>query len=131
MSGGSSSPIDPRVAERFRLAGRSIEWKSLAAPTRAEHGVRLATLHEETTRVAERETTSGHELVVDSGPVGALVLLLEVDRRGLPSELAPIDGGRIEGFADGALRAVWGAGPAPAPGTLWKEIVNLARYALR
>jgi len=131
MSDGSSPVIDPRIIDRFRNAGRSIQWQSAVPNEGANPRTRIATLHEQPARVVERETESGHEMIVDSGPVGALVLVLEVDRRGLPHAIAPVSAGRIEGFPDGALRAIWETGPLPAPGTVWKDVLDLARYALR
>ena len=50
---------------------------------------------------------------VDSGPVGALVLLLEADRRGRPRLLVAQNAGRDPGFPSGALVAA--RGPVPDP----------------
>jgi hypothetical protein len=123
--------IDPRIVDRFRSAGRSIQWRSITSNEGADHRARIATLYEEPARIEERETAAGREMVVDSGPVGALVMVLEVDRQGLPHTLDPVEGGRIEGFPNGALRAVWTTGPVPAAGATWKDVLDLARYALR
>ncbi len=131
MSIGSSPVIDPRIIDRFRTAGRSIQWQSVVPNEGGSSHARIATLHEQPARVEERETVSGREMIVDSGPVGALVLVLEVDRHGLPHALDPVAGGETEGFPEGALRAIWGTGPVPAPGAVWKDVLNLARYALR
>ncbi|MFZ0698932.1 MAG: hypothetical protein WAN74_01885 [Thermoplasmata archaeon] len=131
MSIGAPPVIDPRVIDRFRSAGRSIQWQAVDSSEGGNHRTRIATLYEQSARVEERATAASREMVVDSGPVGALVLVLEVDRQGLPHALDPVAGGQIEGFPDGALRAVWKTGPLPPPGTTWKDVIDLARYALR
>ena len=131
MSIGGPPVIDPRIIDRFRNAGRSIQWQSLVPNEGGSPRARIAPLHAQPARVEERETASGREMIVDSGPVGALVLVLEVDRRGLPHALDPVAAREIEGFPDGALRAVWEIGPVPVPGPVWKEVLDLARYALR
>ena len=81
--------------------------------------------------MARSETPTGLELRVDAGPVGALVLLLEMDRRGLPSGLGAADGSRDPAFPSGALVAVWGSGTVPADSRpQLSDLVDLARYAL-
>lgn len=125
--------IDPRAIDRFRVAGRSIRWQERSWESSDRHRVRIATLREESARVEEWGSVSGRELVVDSSPVGALILALEVDRDGPPAEIGPVDGGALPGFPDGALRAEWRtvAARSQTPPPTWKEIVGLARYALR
>lgn len=132
MNATEWSNLDPGLLERFRKAGASIAWRgadgtarrghSPAAPPKAE----IAHLNEEEARV-EREAR-GKVVRVDSGPVGALVLILEIDRRGPPTSLtASAAGGRFPG---GALEGRWSAGPT-LPGQLpLSDLVGLARYAL-
>lgn len=125
--------IDPRAVERFRAAGHSIQWRETAPPTPTHLRVRIALLREEAARIEERSSDSGREVIVDSSPVGALVLVLEVDRDGPPTTLGSVEGGVIPGFPDGALRAEWRteAVAATEPTAAWRDIVGLARYALR
>ncbi len=132
MSAGPAPAIDPRLALRFRAAGESVHWQEIVSEQGHRHRLRIATLHEQPARIEERRTDSGREMVVDSGPVGALVLVLEVDRRGLPQALRAIPAGEIDGFPDGALKAIWAPTPMPPVplGPVWKDIVDLARYAL-
>jgi len=70
-------------------------------------------------------------IAVDSGPVGALALLLEADVRGVPHALGAANAGRDPAFPSGALVATWGskAPPADSRPTL-RDLVELARYAL-
>jgi len=70
-------------------------------------------------------------VAVDSGPVGALALLLEADTRGLPSALGAANAGRDPAFLAGSLVAMWGPTPPPydTRPTL-RDVVELARYAL-
>jgi len=122
------------LLQRFRSAGAEIQWRD-AAPAgrarragRASEHVRIAHLHDEEARVLERADGS---LVVDSGPVGALVLLLEIDRRGPPSLLRARDAGAEPGFGQGAVEARWGTAEAVEGPTLpIADLVGLARYAL-
>lgn len=70
--------------------------------------------------------------VVDSGPVGALVLLLEIDRRGPPTLLTTHAAGQRPGFSQGALEARWApTRGADEPAIPLRDLVELARYALR
>jgi hypothetical protein len=126
--------VDPGLLTRFRSAGAELLWRE-EKPARRRSGaagakdrIRIAHLHDEEARVLE---LADGGLVVDSGPVGALVLLMEIDRRGLPHALEAKDGGTRPGFAQGALEAHWG-GPAGAnaPGLPLKDVIQLARYAL-
>jgi hypothetical protein len=58
-------------------------------------------------------------------------LLLEIDRRGLPTALGAAEGGRDPTFPAGAIVAAWGRATAPEdsrPGL--SDLVELARYAL-
>jgi hypothetical protein len=120
-------PVDQALIARFRGAGGAIAWRTESAPGT---GIRLARLDDEEARVESR--SGGHELLVESGPVGALVLLLEVDRRGELPRLSSIEGGAETGFPSGAIRARWAPEVAEETGgPTWRELVRLARFALR
>ena len=70
-------------------------------------------------------------LAVDSGPVGALVVLLEIDRRGAPSALGAENAGRNAAFPSGAIVAAWGKVTVPTDSRPHvQDLVELARYAL-
>ena len=132
MNSNPALPIDPRLVPRFRAAGTAIHWQELPFEGGEGYRLRISTLHEQPARVEERRTVAGGEMIVDSSPVGALVLVLEVDRRGLPQALNAVPAGGIDGFPDGALKATWVPGPAPSIplGPTWKDVLDLARYAL-
>ena len=133
MSGPESLAIDPGLLARYRDAGRRIAWR--APPRRsgraAGRRVRIAHLHDEEARVEEWGTERRAGLAVDSGPVGALVLLLEIDRRGPPTALGAENAGRNAAFPSGAIVAAWGrvAVPTDARPRI-ADLVELARYAL-
>jgi hypothetical protein len=135
--------IDPGLAERFRAAAAQIQWrepdgpppgkaksksKAKAPPSRQ---VRIAHLNDEEARVEADETKASSTWVVDSGPVGALVLLLEVQRRGPPARLSTRDANPSGPFPMGAIEACWErsgpAGPYELPAG---DLILLARYAL-
>jgi len=125
--------VAPGLLERFRSAGLTIEWRPASGTSgRKKKNVRIAHLFQEEARVETQKTAGGTSLKVDSGPVGALVLLLEGDRRGPPRCLVSQNAGRDPAFPSGALVAVWGPledppsdGPVRVP-----DLVELARYAL-
>ncbi len=130
----SSLPVDEGLLRRLREAGDAIAWRARrpAKGRRPKGGpARVARLHEEEARVELRSSTAGTTMVVESGPVGALVLLLEIDRRGAPTSLGATDAGRDPGFPSGAIVAGWGrdAGPFDSRPTV-RDLVELARYAL-
>jgi hypothetical protein len=83
--------------------------------------------------VEEQKRGRGFSLWVDSGPVGALVLLLEAGVRGPPSRIEGIEGTLEPRFPSGAIRASWGASSPSAGGSrvTVTDLVELARYALR
>jgi hypothetical protein len=120
------------LLERFRSAAGQIEWRPAKGRSKRGTKVRIAHLFQEEARVETREGPDGLALAVDSGPVGALVLLLEADRRGAPRLLLAQNAGRDAAFPSGALVAVWGAlADPPADGTVRvADLVELARYAL-
>ncbi len=125
--------VSEGLLERFRAAGARVAWRD--APTakgerrRRGSAARIAHLHDEEARVE----SSPSVWTVESGPVGALLLLLEVDRRGPPSALVAHAAGARPGFGQGAIEASWEArGPradrgSPVP---LADLVELARYAL-
>jgi len=130
-----ASSVGPGLLARFRAAGGEIQWREVvttvprgrkrpAAPDR----VRIAHLHDEEARILER---SDGGRVVESGPVGALVLLLEIDRRGPPTLLVAREANAVPEFTQGAIEARWGPGAAATgPSLPISDLVGLARYAL-
>ncbi len=125
-------PIDEGLLARFRAASAAIAWrpartKGPGAPSRR---ARVAHLHDEEARVEQWGRPPGGGVEVDSGPVGALVILLEADRRGVVPALAAREAGADPRFPQGALRATWGGDPAPPGGPTVRDLVELARYAL-
>ena len=135
-------PLDTGLLDRFRLAGAQIVWrpaprsKGKPNPSRTRPAVgvesrRVAHLNDEEANVERRGPPSAPTLVVDSGPVGALVLLLEMDERGLPHRLTTYEAGRLLGFPRGALEASWDPAVGDSPLELpLSDVVGLARYAL-
>lgn len=133
--------LDTGLAERFRAAGAQIQWrdpegdgaahakaKDRSAPARQ---VRIAHLNDEEARVEAAEGKLSSTWIVDSGPVGALVLLLEIQRRGPPARLAPRDADPSGPFPMGAIEACWERRAASAPYELpARDLILLARYAL-
>ncbi|MGI0071836.1 MAG: hypothetical protein ACRECT_07240 [Thermoplasmata archaeon] len=134
MSAAAGSiPIDPGLLARYREAGGRIAWRPAPTTGRRAAGrrARIAHLNDEEARVEEWGRGGRAGLVVDSGPLGALVVLLEVDRRGPPTTLGAQDAGHAPAFPSGAIVAAWGtlavrtdSRPRVA------DLVELARYAL-
>ena len=125
--------IDPGLRQRLADAGRAIVWEELRPPPR-RRGVprpRLARLREERARVEVEERDGRTVMRATAGPVGALVVLLEAERRGAPSSLGSRNAGREAAFPDGSIVAAWGGTPpeADARPTV-RDLVELARYAL-
>ena len=133
MSAPGPLAIDPGLLRRYRDAGRRIAWRPAPKGVRRLTGrkARIAHLHDEEARVEEWGTARRVGIAVDSGPVGALVLLLEIDRRGPPTALGAEEAGRDAAFPSGAIVAAWGdvAVPVDARPRL-VDLVELARYAL-
>jgi hypothetical protein len=134
---GSILPIAPGLLERFRQAGSKIAWRPAARspgkPTRpgGARRARIAHLNDEESRVEDDQPDAGYRIVTDSGPVGALVLVLEIDRRGPPDRLRAHEAGKLPGFPSGSLEAVWGAPPRKDdPILALPDLIGLARYAL-
>jgi hypothetical protein len=129
----SPLPIDPGLLARYREAGRQIAWRPAPRSPRRAPGrkARVAHLNDEDARVEEWGTARSHGMATDSGPVGALVLLLEIDRRGLPSALGAENAGRDAAFPSGAIVAGWGGATVPTDARpKLEDLVELARYAL-
>ncbi len=126
-------PIDPGLLARYRAAGAKIAWRPAPKGPRRPPGrtARIAHLHDEEARVEAWGTARRVGLAVESGPVGALVLLLEIDRRGLPTALGAENAGRDPAFPAGAIVAAWGRGAVPADARpRLTDLIELARYAL-
>jgi hypothetical protein len=125
-------PADAGLLARFRGAGRQIAWRPAPKGRRPTgRKARIAHLHDEEARVEEWGTTRRRGIAVDSGPVGALVLLLEIDRRGAPTHLGAENAGRNRAFPAGAIVAGWGEVTVPTDSRpRIEDLVELARYAL-
>jgi hypothetical protein len=121
---------------RFRIAGGQITWRAAGSKgpgksKRKDDGARIAHLHDEESRVGERVEGTSRVLVVESGPVGALVVVLALDERGLPNRLVTHEAGALAGFPTGAIEARWDEGSAERSFALSvSDVVSLARYAL-
>ncbi len=134
MSGPDASalPIDAGLRARFRSAGPKIAWRD-APPGPAgarRHSARIAHLNDEEARVESWGRPPRASVQVDSGPLGALVLVLEIDRRGLVPRLVARAAGADAAFPNGAIRAEWGAAAAATGGPTLRDLIDLARYAL-
>jgi hypothetical protein len=126
-------PIDPGLLARFREAGARIAWRPGPAASRGRKGakVRLAHLHDEEARSESWGSGRSAGVVADSGPLGALILLLEADRRGPPDHLASWNAGTDPGYPQGAVVAAWGPKAPRSDSTpRLSDLVELARYAL-
>jgi len=137
--GGGMNPTEPPLAihpglrARFIAAGAKIEWKpaAVAASRPPERRPQIACLRDDEARVEEWGTEIEGGTMVDSGPLGALALVLAIDRRGPPSALGALHGGRDPAFPSGAIVAVWGTGSVPEDERpRLADVVDLARYAL-
>jgi hypothetical protein len=129
----STLGIDAGLLARYRDAGEKIAWRAAPRGTKRPRGrtARIAHLHDESARIEQWGTGAKSGIAVDSGPVGALVILLEIDRRGPPSAIGAQDAGRDPAFGSGSLIAAWGGDPMEFDSrpTL-NDLVKLARYAL-
>ncbi|HKS59685.1 MAG TPA: hypothetical protein VJS68_02780, partial [Thermoplasmata archaeon] len=106
----SPLPVDVGLLQRFREAGTQIQWIPEVAPPRrgaSRRSRRRAHLFEEEAYLELREGNGSAVAVADSGPVGALLLLLEIDRRGAPSLLTTHAAKELAGFPQGAIEARW------------------------
>jgi hypothetical protein len=126
--------IDPGLLGRFRAAGGRIAWRAAPRPKGAKTpkgAGRIAHLNDEEARIEERTEGRAVHLVVESGPVGALVLLLAWADRGAPNRLVTREAGEVPGFPSGALEAAWLDGSMErALAIPVADVVGLARYAL-
>jgi hypothetical protein len=123
--------VDEGLLRRLRDAGARLTWRAGGAPRRAGRTVRIARLSDEEARVETVQAPEGELLEATAGPVGALVLLLEADRRGPPTALVSRNAGRSPAFPDGSIVAAWG--PTAVDGDArpsLRDLVELARYAL-
>jgi hypothetical protein len=142
-----SLPIDPGLLERFLEAEQGVEWKQVGPPprpaksgkgqggtgarARTEAEARLAYYHDETARIEKRAAGTEDVFTVTSGPVGALVLIGECARRGLPTSLESKNAGELPEYPDGAIEARWAGNARSRQLTLpFRDVVELARYAL-
>lgn len=125
-------PVDPGLLARFRAAGAQIDWRDAPRRSLTEKGrrARIAHLHDEEARVESWGRAPGGGAEVDSGPLGALVLLLEIDRRGALPALSGREAGVDRAFPQGAIAAVWGPRSPASAGPTVRDLVELARYAL-
>jgi hypothetical protein len=125
--------IDPGLLARYREAGGRIAWRPAPKePKRpAGHRSRIAHLNDEEARVEQWGTGKRAAIAVDSGPLGALVVVLEIDQRGSPTALGSEDAGRDPAFPSGAILASWGDATVPTDSRpRLSDMVELARYAL-
>jgi hypothetical protein len=117
----------PRSSPRARRSARAGSTERRATTTEA----RIAHLHDEEARVEEVRRGRVRALTVTSGPVGALVLVGEIAREGVPSELRAYAAGERAGFPDGAIEARWEDDTgAPRLALPIADLVSLARFAL-
>ena len=126
-------PLDPAFARRLQTAGAAITWRAAPRTRRPARtpAARLARLRDEEACVEVRELGEEVTVEVTAGPVGAVVLLLEVDRRGLPDRLGSRNGGAAPAFPDGSIVAGWGVRDLPSDATpTLRDLVELARFAL-
>ena len=125
-------PIESGLLARLRAAHAQIAWNENPQPPALEgRAARDARLHDETARIETWSSDRGTGVAVTSGPVGALVLLVEIDRRGAARALGAFGGERAGSFPDGSIVAVWGdEALTPESVPRLKDLVELARYAL-
>ena len=124
-------PVDEGLLRRLREAGAAIRWTPAGGSPRARGTRRRARLHEDEATVEVRNDPDGVTVEVAAGPVGAVVLLLEADRRGLPEALGSRNGRAGSPFPAGSIVAAWGTGEVAADARpTVRDLVELARYAL-
>ncbi|HEV2449619.1 MAG TPA: hypothetical protein VGU43_04310 [Thermoplasmata archaeon] len=131
-------PGEAVLWERLRAAEKEIGWTEVPARTRSKRPraptprIRVAKLHDEEARFELSESGPRCSAVASSGPVGALLLLLEMDRRGAPGHLYARAAAKSSPYPDGAIEAEWGS-PAAGDGRAEvpiEELLALVRYAL-
>ena len=141
-------PVDAGLRERFRAASAQITWidksprraaRPAAAkgkapqktPAASSESLRVAHLNDEDARVEVRSAPDRISVVVDSGPLGALVLLLEMERLGPPTVLTTHEAVADGPFPLGSIEALWSADPVRSEDPLpMDDLIRLARYAL-
>lgn len=137
MSGGRL-PGETVLWERLRAAEKEIAWTEAPTGARSKRSrspspwVRLAKLHDEEARFELTESGPSCSAIASSGPVGALLLLMEMDRRGAPGHLYARPASKRSPYPDGAIEAQWGS-PAAGDGrpeVPIEELLALVRYAL-
>jgi hypothetical protein len=121
-------PATPGLLARFHQAGERIAWRPVSE---TEEHAWIAHLHDEEARMEREEADGALRITTDSGPVGALVLLLEIEQWGEPSFLHTVNS-KAPPFPQGSIEAGWGrATPRPNGRPLpIEDVVGLARYAL-
>lgn len=126
-------PLESALVARFRAAGEAIRWRDLVS-ARGSSSLQLARLHEEESRVERSTEPRGVTLLTEAGPLGALVILLEADRRNALPSIRSVEAGSRSDFPEGGIRAQW---PRPLSRTATEseevpiqDLVVLARYAL-
>ena len=124
--------IDPGLLVRFRAAGARIAWREAGSTREAPRGrrARIAHLNDEDTRVESWGRSPRGGVEVDAGPLGALILLLESDRRGAVPTVESREAGVDGAFPSGALYAEWTPRARSVRGPTIHDLVELARYAL-
>jgi hypothetical protein len=121
-------PATPGMLTRFHQAGEKIAWRPASE---TEENAWIAHLHDEEARMEREEVDGALRITADSGPVGALVLLLEIEQWGEPVFLHAVNSTGPP-FPQGSLEAGWGSmtprtNGRPIP---IEDVVALARYAL-
>ncbi len=134
---GAPLGIEPPLLARLRAAAPTIAWRPAegAAPGRSERRrpspeVRIAHLHDEEARVETVRRGEELTVTVDSGPVGALVLVVEAEARGPPRRIETFEAGKVPGFSAGSIRATWSRSGTSGAAVSLRELAELARYAL-
>ena len=124
--------IDPGLLGRFRAAGAKIAWRDSTSTPHAARSrrARVAHLNDEDARVESWGRSPRGGVEVDAGPLGALILLLEADRRGSVPTVESREAGVDSAFPGGALYAEWGPRARPVRGPTIHDLIELARYAL-
>jgi len=124
--------MDPGLLERFRAAGAKIAWRDAGRSPGSPRGrqASIAHLNDEEARVESWGRSPFGGVEVDSGPLGALLLLLEADRRGSVPILESREAGVDRSFPGGALKAEWSSHPRDVAGPTIRDLIELARYAL-
>jgi hypothetical protein len=125
--------VDAGLVVRFRSAGAKIAWREAprGAKRTEKRRARVAHLHDEEARVEVTGEGRKARIAVDSGPLGALVLLLEIDRRGPGFVLGASEAGREPGFPSGAIVVAWGGASVPRDSVpTLSDLIELARYSL-